>query len=540
MEPPAGATETPPDPGGPPPEPGDSAPPGSQSERPAFDRSGDTGPGPRESEDEPEAPVRRIAGTALTTSGTLVRRFRAFLRTFSLQRRVSLLTAVAVALAVAVTGLAAYLTTRVALYDQLDNKLTDLASTVAAPLARHPAAQNQLNNTRLHDISVSVVSADGSSHSLRADPTLHPGPKELSVARLGRGHSTRTATVAGGQDYRIVAVPIPDTHRALMLGESLQETDLVLRSLLLVLVIFGVAGVLWAGLAGSAVARSGLRPVRRLTAAAEHIADTDELAPIAVTGRDELSRLAESFNQMLRSLGSSRERQRQLISDAGHELRTPLTSLRTNLELLAADQRDNNLPPQARTEIFSDVSAQLAELTSLVGDLVQLARDEQVTPAPEPIDLRDVVQAALNRVRRRGPGLRFDVELNPFFLVGESDTLERAITNLLDNAVKWSPAGGTVRVQLEGDRFRVADEGPGIAEADLPHVFDRFYRSDTARNTPGTGLGLSIVAQTVSRHGGTIRAGRSAQGGAEFIIRLPGSTTPSGLDEPNPPPAQAT
>lgn len=486
-----------------------------------------------------EPPVRRIAGTALTTSGTLVRRFRAFLRTFSLQRRVSMLAAAAVALAVAVTGVAAYVTTRVALYDQLDNKLVDLANTVGEPLADHPSHLDELNNTRLRNIRVAVINANGKTRAIRDDPALHPGRQELAIARLGQGHSSRTGEASNGADYRIVAVPLSQSHRALVIGQPLRQTDLVLHSLLLVLVIFGASGVVWAGLAGSAVARSGLRPVRRLTAAAEHVADTDDLTPIAVTGRDELSRLAESFNQMLRSLASARQRQRQLISDAGHELRTPLTSLRTNLELLSADQQNNNLPPEARTEIFADVSAQLSELTSLVGDLVQLARDEQVTPAPEPIDLRDVVNSALDRVRRRGQGLRFDVELNPFFLVGEADTLERAITNLLDNAVKWSPAGGTVRVQLEGDRFRVADEGSGIAEEDLPHVFDRFYRSDTSRNTPGTGLGLSIVAQTVNRHGGTVHAGRSAQGGAEFTIRLPGSTTLNGLQESDPsPPAQ--
>ncbi len=137
-----------------------------------------------------------------------------------------------------------------------------------------------------------------------------------------------------------------------------------------------------------------------------------------------------------------------------------------------------------------------------------------------------MVNAALERARRRGPGLHFDVELNPLYLVGESDSLERAITNLLDNAVKWSPPGGTIRVQLEGDRLRIADEGPGIATEDLPHVFDRFFRAESSRNTPGTGLGLSIVAQAAARHGGWVRAGHSAQGGAEFTFRLPGSTTP--------------
>ena len=147
-----------------------------------------------------------------------------------------------------------------------------------------------------------------------------------------------------------------------------------------------------------------------------------------------------------------------------------------------------------RLAILTDVQGQLGEFTKLVGDLVQLARDDGEA-TPEPLDFRDVVTSALERARRRGRGLDFDVELDPFYVVGVPDALERAVTNLLDNAVKWSPPGGTIRVQLEGNRLRVADEGPGIAEEDLPHVFDRFFRADTARNTPGTGLGLSIVAQ---------------------------------------------
>ena len=234
---------------------------------------------------------------------------------------------------------------------------------------------------------------------------------------------------------------------------------------------------------------------------------------------------------MLRSLNSSRERQAQLIADAGHELRTPLTSLRTNIELLAADARSGMLSESDRIAIMNDVNAQLVEFTSLIGDLVALARDETFA-TPEPLDFRDVVNGALDRARRRAFGLHFDVELNPFYVVGDSDMLERAITNLLDNAVKWSPPGGTVRVQLEGDRLRVADEGPGIAEADLPYVFDRFYRADTARNTPGTGLGLSIVAQTISQHGGWVKAGASAQGGAEFTVQLPGASSLEELTEP--------
>jgi two-component system, OmpR family, sensor histidine kinase MprB len=304
------------------------------------------------------------------------------------------------------------------------------------------------------------------------------------------------------------------------------------------LIIFGVGGVIIAAVVGAYVARSSLRPVRELSAAVEHVSVTKELTPITIKASGDIAVLAESFNQMLRSLASSRDRQARLIADAGHELRTPLTSLRTNIELLAADAESGMLRQQDRIAILADVKAQLVEFTDLIGDLVQLARDETAS-TPEALDFRNVVNSALDRVRRRAHGLVFDVELNPFYIIGDSDMLERAVTNLLDNAVKWSPPNGTIRVQLEGDRLRVADQGPGIAEADMPFIFDRFYRGDMARQTSGTGLGLSIVAQTVTQHGGWVRAGRSAQGGAEFTIQLPGATSLEELAEPEQPSGSA-
>jgi two-component system sensor histidine kinase MprB len=307
----------------------------------------------------------------------------------------------------------------------------------------------------------------------------------------------------------------------------------------LVLFIFGVAGVIIAAVVGAYVARSSLRPVRELSAAVEHVTVTKELTPITINATSDIAVLAESFNEMLESLASSRDRQARLIADAGHELRTPLTSLRTNIELLAADAESGMLKQQDRIDILADVKAQLVEFTELIGDLVQLARDETAS-TPEALDFRNVVNSAVDRVRRRAHGIGFDVELNPFYVVGDSDMLERAVTNLLDNAVKWSPPGGTIRVQLEGDRLRVADQGPGISESDMPFIFDRFYRGDSARKTSGTGLGLSIVAQTMAQHGGWVKAGRSAQGGAEFTIQLPGATNLEALAEPTAQPAAQT
>lgn len=463
------------------------------------------------------------------------RRLRSWLRGFPLQRRVFLLTTLAVAVAVAATGLAAFVTLRVSLYNALDDELIEVASTLAVPVAQDITRLGGLTESALRagDVSVAAQRADGEQFYVPDEREhLVLTADELAVARLNRGASARTGVATDGEQYRIVAVPITQLgNYALVLGRPLEPTNNTLRSVSLVLVIFGALGVGVAAVVGATVARSSLRPVRQLSAAVEHVTATDDLEPITIAASGDLALLADSFNAMLTSLASSRERQRQLIADAGHELRTPLTSLRTNIELLTADASTGMLKPADRTEILADVNAQLAEFTSLIGDLVQLAREDGVTASPEPIDLRDVIRSALDRVRRRAHGVDFDVELNPYYVVGEADTLERAFTNLLDNAVKWSPAGGTVRVQLEGGRFRVADQGPGIAEADLPFVFDRFFRAETARNTPGTGLGLSIVAQAVDRHGGWVRASRSAQGGAEFTVQLPGATTLEALAE---------
>jgi len=469
----------------------------------------------------------------------MVRRLRAWLRAWPLQRRVAYLTTIAVALAVALTSVAGYVTLRISLYRALDAEMVQTATSLAVvPVAQDIRTLGGLTERALRagNVSVAAIRTDGETFYVPDERDhLVLGAKELAVARLQSGYSARNGVTSGGDAYRIVAVPITDLgNYALVLGRPLQPTNDILSSLWLVLIIFGVAGVIIAAVVGAYVARSSLRPVRELSAAVEYVSVTKELTPITINApAGDIAVLAESFNQMLQSLASSRERQARLIADAGHELRTPLTSLRTNMELLAADAESGMLKQKDRIAILADVKAQLVEFTELIGDLVQLARDETAS-TPEALDFRNVVNAALDRVRRRAHGLIFDVELNPFYVVGDSDTLERAITNLLDNAVKWSPPNGTIRVQLEGDRLRVADQGPGIAEADMPFIFDRFYRGDTARQTSGTGLGLSIVAQTVAQHGGWVTAGRSAQGGAEFTIQLPGATSLEALTQPTP------
>jgi len=467
--------------------------------------------------------------------GSAAERFRTWLGLLPLQRRVGYLTTAAVALAVALATLAGWTTVRASLYASLDSELVDVASSLSVPAAQDISNFGGLTERTLRagNISVAAVRADGTVYDV-PDERQHLvlGPDELATARLHFGHSARSGRTADGSRFRIVAVPIATLPGvALVVGRPLAGTDAVLRSLLLVVGLIGLLGIVTAAIAGTAVARSSLRPVRQLSGAVEQIAVTKELRPVRVSGASDVAVLARSFNDMVGSLAASRERQRRLIADAGHELRTPLTSLRTNVDLLLMDARTGMLREGDRLTILTDVQGQLAEFAKLIGDLVQLARDDGEA-TPEALDFRDVVTSALERARRRGPGLHFDVELDPFYVVGVPDALERAVTNLLDNAVKWSPAGGTVRVQLEGNRLRVADEGPGIAEEDLPRVFDRFFRADTARTTPGTGLGLSIVAQVTHQHGGVVKAGRSAQGGAEFTMVLPGARSLEALPAP--------
>lgn len=454
-----------------------------------------------------------------------------------LHDRLAFLVSAAVAGAVAVTGAAAYVITNLAIYDQLDRELIEIAAVTSEWIAPDIDGMGGLNQDALAIAHVTILTVRANHKVLRppgsGEDSLVITASEVAIARTQTGSSARTGVDTAGNPYRIVAVPLSDgtNNYALVLGRPLGPTNQILRILAFSLLTFGLGAVVLAGATGWVIARSGLEPIRRLTNAVTKVTETEQLAPIELGGMDELTDLTRSFNQMMRNLANSRDRQRRLIADAGHELRTPLTSLRTNVELLVADDREGMLPPGARGEILRDIAAQLGEFTTLIGDLVHLSREETVQPDPEPIDLRDVVTNAVTRARRRGPGLQFDVVLDPLYLVGEPDSLERAVTNLLDNAVKFSPPGGTVTVRLEGDRLRIADQGPGIADADLPHVFDRFYRSEHARTTPGSGLGLSIVAQTIKAHGGWVKAGRSRDGGAEFTIRLPGSSEP--LDSPS-------
>lgn len=449
---------------------------------------------------------------------------------FSLRTRVALLAALCVAGAVALISIGAYVTVSRSMYQQVDDDLEGRArSLVTNPtVVQTGGEQIPTYFFQLANVRFDIVNRDGMS--LLGQEGVKPpvGDEERRVARGGLGRSIRTDEQTGA---RVLAVPyqyLPGT--ALVISQSLQSTRNSLGKLAVLLFVIGGAGIIGAALSGTAVARGSLRPVQRLTHATERVARTGDLRPIPVTGDDELARLTQSFNIMLAAVADAQERQRRLVADAGHELRTPLTSLRTNLELLLAAEAPNapSLSEQDKAEIRDDIRAQLDELTQLIGDLVELARDDAAQSVWEPVELTDVVEQALDRARRRGSGVHFDVRLAPWRVIGDAGVLERAVLNLLDNAIKFSPSGGTVRVRLgpTGDglaAIEVTDQGPGIADEDLPRVFDRFYRSQEARTLPGSGLGLAIVRQAALRHGGEVMAGRSPEGGAVLSIRLPGS-----------------
>ncbi|MGQ0574246.1 MAG: ATP-binding protein [Pseudonocardia sp.] len=458
------------------------------------------------------------------TGGGLLDRVR-------LRWRIGILAALVAAIAVVLVSVAAFVTVRANILQTLDANLLGRAVAAAQSELANPLAITRVSPEVLGaaDLRIALIGTTGFARSADGPASAPPlGLPEYEVAAAQRDVSVRTAR-ENGVEYRVVAVSA-GPGQALVMAQRMDPTRQVLTRLGLALLLVGAAGVALAALAGAVVARAGLRPVQRLTSAAERVAATGDLRPIPLVGRaDELERLTRSFNDMLGALAASQEQQRRLVADAGHELRTPLTSMRTNLELLAASERPGApaLPDGERAEILADVAAQVSELSTLVGDVVELAREDAPQVVHEPVELTDVVSRALERARRRAGDVEFAATLAPWMLVGDATALERAVLNLLDTAATGRPPGATVRVQmrpLDGWSMvlEVADAGPGIAEQDLPRVFDRFYRADPARTMPGSGLGLAIVRQVAVRHGGAVWAGRAPEGGALLVLRLPG------------------
>jgi two-component system sensor histidine kinase MprB len=300
-------------------------------------------------------------------------------------------------------------------------------------------------------------------------------------------------------------------------ARPLNETDRVLHRVLAILIVIGIAGVALAALLGEAVARAALAPVRRFTDRTEAVA-ADASPRMEVERDDELGRLATSFNSTLDALERSVEAQRQLVADASHELRTPIASLRANIQVL---QDAHRLAPADRDALRDDIVAELDELTALVADVMELARGPKPGQVADDVRLDLIVSAQVERAQRRaGDAVSFQAQIEPLLISGEPERISRAVSNLLDNARRWSPAGGIVEVQLRDGRLSVRDHGPGFAEDDLPRVFERFYRSDRARAMPGTGLGLAIVRLAAEAHGGAAEAANAPGGGAIVTVRF--------------------
>ncbi|MEV7045244.1 HAMP domain-containing sensor histidine kinase [Amycolatopsis sp. NPDC051061] len=448
----------------------------------------------------------------------------------SLRARLGVLVATAVALAVVTVSAISWGITRADLYDQFDARLQSYAQ-LAAKASSPEEALSTLRSTttksgpdRNNGLTVEFRSAAGAVTAIAgAIPELPPPPPEapFSVSRASNVHR------GDGDRFRMWTAARSDGGTVQVAQDSEDVEDSLARLGFWLLVV-SAAGVLGATVVGRAIARSALRPVDDLTSAAENVARTQELsAAIDVTASGEIGRLATSFNAMLTALSRSRDEQQRLVEDAGHELRTPLTSLRTNIELLihADANPERELSADDRSRLLTDLDTQAVELTALIGELVDLSTGERPSEAEEHLALADVVTAAVERTRSRWPNVTFGAELADADVLARPAALERAVLNVLDNAAKWSPAGGRVQVTMsvesETVRVRVDDEGPGIPEADLPHVFERFYRADAARALPGSGLGLAIVEQVIVQHGGRASASRADSGGARFDLVFP-------------------
>ncbi|MFJ8645754.1 ATP-binding protein [Streptomyces sp. NPDC093546] len=467
-----------------------------------------------------------------------LRRFHAL----PLRSRLALLTAVAVAVAVAAVAVTSWFMVRGALLGSLDEALRDkrvdpgaVLRQVRAGNCRAPGtAPPDLPNQDLFKQTIQVIDAKGNSCVLTGQQSVTVTSADIAVAESRAEETAHNAKASDGSEYRVLTYPLAGYSGAVSVARPLNEVEDALDDLTLVLALLAGVGAVGAGAAGLWVARTGLKPVDRLTGAVEHVARTEDLTVrIPVEGEDEIARLSRSFNAMTAALASSRDRQAQLIADAGHELRTPLTSLRTNIELLArSDETGRAIPPEDRRALMASVKAQMTELAALIGDLQELSRPDATGPGGrlEVVALHDILDTAIQRARLRGPELTITAEdVRPWYVRAEPAGLERALVNVLDNAVKFSPPGGTIEVSLVDGELTVRDHGPGIPTEELPHVFERFWRSPSARSLPGSGLGLSIVARTVSRAGGEVRlipVGAREGSGTRAVIRLPGAPTP--------------
>jgi two-component system, OmpR family, sensor histidine kinase MprB len=435
----------------------------------------------------------------------------------TVQTRLSLVAALAVAVAVALASLVAYFAVSSNLHGQIDGSLQHVIEEVQYRAQPQYGQFPTITERFRQDGYLELVSSSGAiGHVAGQEP---PVPVDQAVRDVadGRRGAFLNDRQMGDTHLRVITAPlVPGV--AIQAARTLNETDSALGTLRLLLVATAIGGCVLAAGLGAFVSRAALAPVRRFTERTESIATTRDLGRrLPVTGRDELARLAHSFNTTLEALEQSASAQRQLVADASHELRTPLASLRTNIEVL---QRGDSLAAPERQELLNDVVEQLNELTLLVSDIVELARqgEQGAGEAFEEVRLDELAGEAVSRAQRHASGVRFKTDLQPCVVQGSPQRLDRALANLLDNAAKWSPKDKPVEVTVRHGELTVVDHGPGFDTEDLPFVFDRFYRADSARRMPGSGLGLAIVRQVCEAHGAAVTAENANGGGARLRV----------------------
>jgi two-component system sensor histidine kinase MprB len=422
----------------------------------------------------------------------------------SFRLRLTLLVALAIAFTVSAASAAVWVVAKHELYKQLDRTLnTQVQAGDHGPFG---GGSSQWTTT---------IHADGDRTGQRAIPIT---ARALAVA-TGKQSAYYTNTTIQNIRWRELVVPV-EGGGAVLAIQPLDPTTKALDRIRFWILLVGGIGIAAAAALAAFVATAALQPVRRLTAAAENVAATGDLTErVEATGSDELGRLGRRFNSMLAALEESVGRQRRLVADASHELRTPLTAARTNVDLL----REGKLPEDEKHRALDEASIELDSLTSLVSDLVELARGEERKLRVEDLQLDELVEGVVERAKSRAPHAIFVSSLTPTKVRADPVLLERAVSNLLDNAVKYSPPGAPIEVSVREGEVVVADHGPGVAEEDLPRIFDRFYRAAAARSKPGAGLGLAIVREAAEAHGGHASV-ESSSGGALFRLTLPATS----------------
>ena len=447
--------------------------------------------------------------------------------TFSV--RVALMTSIAVAIAAIGATVLMYFVVQTQLLSQFDNTLVEAASGVREQSTggrggpgRFPGGPTGGLSGRSDVAAQLINSTTGTVGRSDAQPVVALVTADAVDVASGAKPAYFFETTLEGSHLRVYVAPTNTKGTAVQVWGPLNAIDSALAETRIRLALVALGAVLLAGALGTVVARAALTPVRRLTNIVEDVSRTRDLSQRVTSeaSHDELGRLAASFNVMLAELETAVQSQRQLVADASHELRTPLTSLRTNLELL---ERGQPTDPAERQQVLGELVGQMERLSTLVSDLIDLARDEQTQLLVEDVHLDAIATDAIAEMRMRYPDVRFELDQSATtvdVVRGVRSRILRAVTNLLDNAGKWSPAGGVVEVAVRGSEITVRDHGPGISPEDEARVFDRFWRAPAARQLPGSGLGLAIVKDVAETHGGRVTLERPSGGGAFFRLRL--------------------